>query len=210
MCNTKQELRNEFTELIGEVRVKNLFTGYGIFQEDAMFALSQNDAIFVRAEGELVPYLERLGAVAYSLNPNNMSKLALYHYYQLPLAVQKDKARLGHLISLSLKQIQTKKLTEALAKKSRIKELANLSIKHERLLAKINIYTVDEFRSLGATNSYVRLKKLGIPINIDMLWRFAAALKNKHVHLLTEKEKHTLFVRVNELLEANGLRKIKR
>ena len=56
MCNTKQELRNEFTELIGEVRVKNLFTGYGIFQEDAMFALSQNDAIFVRAEGELVPY----------------------------------------------------------------------------------------------------------------------------------------------------------
>ena len=34
MCNTKQELRNEFTELIGEVRVKNLFTGYGIFQED--------------------------------------------------------------------------------------------------------------------------------------------------------------------------------
>ena len=56
----------------------------------------------------------------------------------------------------------------------------------------------------------VRLKKLGIPINIDMLWRFAAALKNKHVHLLTEKEKHTLFARVNELLEANGLRKIKR
>lgn len=205
-----QQLKDELAPIIGDVKIKNLFAGYGIFYSEMMFAIYQNGSLYLRAEDELAQYLESLGAAAYSRNPDCSDVLVLYHYYQLPLAVQKDKARLGHLISLSLKQIQTKKLTEALAKKSRIKELANLSIKHERLLAKINIYTVDEFRSLGATNSYVRLKKLGIPINIDMLWRFAAALKNKHVHLLTEKEKHTLFIRVNELLEANGLRKIKR
>ena len=190
-----KQLKDELAPIIGDVKIKNLFAGYGIFYSEMMFAIYQNGSLYLRAEDELAQYLESLGAAAYSRNPDCSDVLVLYHYYQLPLAVQ---------------QIQTKKLTEALAKKSRIKELANLSIKHERLLAKINIYTVDEFRSLGATNSYVRLKKLGIPINIDMLWRFAAALKNKHVHLLTEKEKHTLFVRVNELLEANGLRKIKR
>ena len=194
-----KQLKDELAPIIGDVKIKNLFAGYGIFYSEMMFAIYQNGSLYLRAEDELAQYLESLGAAAYSRNPDCSDVLVLYHYYQLPLAVQKDKARLGHLISLSLKQIQTKKLTEALAKKSRIKELA-----------KINIYTVDEFRSLGATNSYVRLKKLGIPINIDMLWRFAAALKNKHVHLLTEKEKHTLFARVNELLEANGLRKIKR
>ena len=180
-----KQLKDELAPIIGDVKIKNLFAGYGIFYSEMMFAIYQNGSLYLRAEDELAQYLESLGAAAYSRNPDCSDVLVLYHYYQLPLAVQKDKARLGHLISLSL-------------------------IKHERLLAKINIYTVDEFRSLGATNSYVRLKKLGIPINIDMLWRFAAALKNKHVHLLTEKEKHTLFVRVNELLEANGLRKIKR
>ena len=89
MCNTKQELRNEFTELIGEVRVKNLFTGYGIFQEDAMFALSQNDAIFVRAEGELVPYLERLGCCRSRILGNvtaksgNLEKSVISHFKRI-------------------------------------------------------------------------------------------------------------------------------
>lgn len=209
MYNIRQELRNEFTELIGEVSVKNLFTGYGIFQEDTMFALFQNDAIFVRAEGELVSYFERLGAVAYSLNPNNMSKLALYHYYQLPPSVRKNKTLFKQVINLSIQQIKRKKLSDALAKKERVKELANFTIKHERLLAKINIHTVSDFRSLGAIHSYVRLKKLGIQASIDLLWTFSAALMNKHVNLLTEKEKSSTLTKLNLMLEANGMRKIK-
>lgn len=43
-------------------------------------------------------------------------------------------------------------------KKERIKELANFSIKHERLLAKVDIYTVTEYRKLGAYHSFIRLK----------------------------------------------------
>ena len=197
MCNIRQELRNEFTELIGEVSVKNLFTGYGIFQEDTMFALFQNDAIFVRAEGELVSYFERLG------------KLALYHYYQLPPSVRKNKTLFKQVINLSIQQIKRKKLSDALAKKERVKELANFTIKHERLLAKINIHTVSDFRALGAIHSYVRLKKLGIQASIDLLWTFSAALMNKHVNLLTEKEKSSTLTKLNLMLEANGMRKIK-
>jgi len=87
--------------------------------------------------------------------------------------------------------------------------LANFTIKHERLLAKINIHTVSDFRTLGAIHSYVRLKKLGIPASIDLLWTFRAALMDKHVNLLTEKEKSSTLIKLNLMLEANGMRKIK-
>ncbi|WP_109079188.1 TfoX/Sxy family DNA transformation protein [Aggregatibacter kilianii] len=209
MTTVSQKLKDEFTELVGEVSIKNLFTGYGIFHSGIMFALHQNDSIFLRAEDDLVPYLESLGAVAYSIDPNNTNKLALHRYYQLPHSLRKNKSLFEKTIKLSIQQAKLKKLAEELTKKERVKELANFSVKHERLLAKINIHTVSEFQSLGAIHSYVRLKKLGISANVELLWTLCGALKNKHVSLLTDKEKSTILSKVNVLLEANGLRKIK-
>jgi len=133
------------------------------------------------------------------LNRNNYSK-----FYAV-----KNKTLFKQVINLSIQQIKRKKLSENLAKKERIKELANFTIKHERLLAKINIHTVSDFRTLGAIHSYVRLKKLGIPASIDLLWTFRAALMDKHVNLLTEKEKSSTLIKLNLMLEANGMRKIK-
>ena len=127
----------------------------------------------------------------------------------MPPSVRKNKTLFKQVINLSIQQIKRKKLSENLAKKERIKELANFTIKHERLLAKINIHTVSDFRTLGAIHSYVRLKKLGIPASIDLLWTFRAALMDKHVNLLTEKEKSSTLIKLNLMLEANGMRKIK-
>ncbi|BAS47465.1 DNA transformation protein TfoX [Aggregatibacter actinomycetemcomitans NUM4039] len=92
MTTVSQRLKNEFKQLVdGEISIKNLFTGHGIFHSGIMFALHQNDSIFLRAEDELVPYLESLGAVAYSIDPNNTNKLALHRYYQLPHSIRKNK-----------------------------------------------------------------------------------------------------------------------
>ncbi|ACX81632.1 TfoX/Sxy family DNA transformation protein [Aggregatibacter actinomycetemcomitans] len=210
MTTVSQRLKNEFKQLVdGEISIKNLFTGHGIFHSGIMFALHQNDSIFLRAEDELVPYLESLGAVAYSIDPNNTNKLALHRYYQLPHSIRKNKPLFEKTVKLSIQQAKFKKVAEDLTKKERIKELANFSIKHERLLAKINIYTVSEFQKIGAIHSYVRLKKLGVSANVELLWTLCAALKNKHASLLTEKEKSAILTKLNVLLAANGLRKVK-
>ena len=204
-----KQLKDELAPIIGDVKIKNLFAGYGIFYSEMMFAIYQNGSLYLRAEDELAQYLESLGAAAYSRNPDCSDVLVLYHYYQLPPSVRKKKTLFKQVINFSIKQIKRKKLSENLAKKERIKELANFTIKHERLLAKINIHTVSDFRALGAIHSYVRLKKLGIPASIDLLWTFRAALMDKHVNLLTEKEKSSTLIKLNLMLEANGMRKIK-
>lgn len=204
------QLQLEFSELIGDVKVKNLFNGHGIFHQDIMFALHQNGNIYVKVEGSLVSYLEKLGAVAYAINQDSMKKLALYNYYQLPNSIRRNKEKFKEVLTLAIKQAKAKKLSDELSKKERIKELANFSIKHERLLAKVNIHTVTEYRKLGAYHSFIRLKKLGIPANIELLWTFIAALKNKHVSLLSEEEKNKKLIKLNDLLESNGLRKMKR
>ncbi|WP_262404454.1 TfoX/Sxy family protein [Aggregatibacter actinomycetemcomitans] len=136
-------------------------------------------------------------------------KLALHRYYQLPHSIRKNKPLFEKTVKLSIQQAKFKKIAEDLTKKERIKELANFSIKHERLLAKINIYTVSEFQKIGAIHSYVRLKKLGVSTNVELLWTLCAALKNKHASLLTEKEKSAILTKLNVLLAANGLRKVK-
>ena len=42
MSNIISQLQLEFSELIEDVKVKNLFNGHGIFHQDIMFALHQN------------------------------------------------------------------------------------------------------------------------------------------------------------------------
>ena len=96
-----------------------------------------------------------------------------------------------------------------LSKKRRIKELINLSIKHERLLAKIQVYDVETFKTVGAANCYVRLKKLGISVNISLYWSLAAALLNKYVTLLTAQEKKKLTAELNTALLNAGLKPVK-
>lgn len=41
MTNIISQLQLEFSELIDDVKIKNLFNGHGIFHKDIMFALHQ-------------------------------------------------------------------------------------------------------------------------------------------------------------------------
>ncbi|MDY4595066.1 MAG: TfoX/Sxy family protein [[Pasteurella] aerogenes] len=95
-----------------------------------------------------------------------------------------------------------------IVKKRRIKELINLSIKHERLLAKIQVYDVETFKTVGAANCYVRLKNRHI-VNISLYWSLVAALLNKYVTLLTAQEKKKLTAELNTALLNAGLKPVK-
>ncbi|PJG82539.1 TfoX/Sxy family DNA transformation protein [Caviibacterium pharyngocola] len=205
--NTK-EIRHTLNELIGNVTARNLFTGYGLFHQDIMFGLYQSGIFYLKAENELATHLENQGAVSY-LTSSRSPPLNIGHYYRLPQAVIQDKAVFKRLVILSIQQIRAKKLAEALAKKNRIKELPNLSIKHERLLAKINIQDIATFKTVGAANCFVRLKKEGVSVNLLLFWNLTAALLNKNVNLLTEKERTNALNRLNTALVNAGFRKIK-
>jgi len=56
-----KQLKDELAPIIGDVKIKNLFAGYGIFYSEMMFAIYQNGSLYLRAEDELAQYLESLG-----------------------------------------------------------------------------------------------------------------------------------------------------
>ena len=71
-------------------------------------------------------------------------------YYALSDQVLRSNRLCRKLIILSIKQILEQKLECTLRKLNRLKDLPNLTIKHERALIKVGITNVAMLREIGA------------------------------------------------------------
>ncbi|HBO39344.1 MAG TPA: DNA transformation protein [Pasteurellaceae bacterium] len=202
------KIRTVLNNLIGNVTAKTLFTGYGLYYKSNMFGVYQSDIFYLRAKNHLAEYLENKGAVRW-VSSDHRSRLMISSYYQLPLAITQNPLLYQKVIIESIQQIQDEKLSENLKKINRIKGLPNLTIKYERLLSKVNITNVQELKTIGAVNSYVRLKKNGFLVNINFFWNLFAALQNRSANMLTDNEKSAALKILNVALANAGLRQIK-
>ena len=110
------------------------------------------------------------------------------------------------LIILSIQQIRDQKLDRTLRKLNRLKDLPNLTIKHERALIKAGITDVAMLREIGAENALVELKKSGSGATLDFYWKLVCALQNKNSQFLSQSEKERLLKKLNEVLRKNGLK----
>ncbi|HHF6833998.1 TPA: DNA transformation protein TfoX [Haemophilus influenzae] len=192
--------------LVGNVTFKNLFTGYGLFhKEETMFAIWQNKKLYLRGEDELATQLIKLGCEPFTTNELN-KRFVLSQYYALTEQVLRNNMLCRKLIILSIKQILEQKLECTLRKLNRLKDLPNLTIKHERALIKVGITNVAMLREIGAENALVELKKSGSGATLDFYWKLVCALQNKNSQMLSQAEKERLLKKLNEVLRKNGLK----
>ncbi|AXH82605.1 TPA: DNA transformation protein TfoX [Haemophilus influenzae] len=192
--------------LVGNVTFKNLFTGYGLFhKEETMFAIWQNKKLYLRGEDELATQLIKLGCEPFTTNELN-KRFVLSQYYALTEQVLRNNMLCRKLIILSIKQIIEQKLECTLRKLNRLKDLPNLTIKHERALIKVGITDVMMLREIGAENALVELKKNGSGATLDFYWKLVCALQNKNSQMLSQAEKERLLKKLNEVLRKNGLK----
>lgn len=193
-------------QLVGNVSFKNLFTGYGLFhKEETMFAIWQNKKLYLRGEDELATQLIKLGCEPFTTNELN-KRFVLSQYYALTEQVLRNNMLCRKLIILSIKQIIEQKLEYTLRKLNRLKDLPNLTIKHERALIKVGITDVVMLREIGAENALVELKKNGSGATLDFYWKLVCALQNKNSQMLSQAEKERLLKKLNEVLRKNGLK----
>lgn len=193
-------------QLVGNVSFKNLFTGYGLFhKEETMFAIWQNKKLYLRGEGVLAIQLTKLGCESFTTNELN-KRFVLSQYYALSDQVLRSNRLCRKLIILSIKQILEQKLECTLRKLNRLKDLPNLTIKHERALIKVGITNVAMLREIGAENALVELKKSGSGATLDFYWKLVCALQNKNSQMLSQAEKERLLKKLNEVLRKNGLK----
>lgn len=191
-----------------DVTSRPLFIGHGIFYDGTMFAIYQKRELYLKADGDLIDELLAHGSYPWAYIPrNNMRKGP--KYYHVSDKIKNDEVLYKRFVELSIEQVKDGKKTSGLTKQTTIKDLPNLTIKHERKLAKIGILTVSEFREKGAIEAYVELIKSGTLLSITVLWKFVGALQNRNFLLITNKEKEDIGVKLNEVLAREGLKAIK-
>lgn len=204
-------LCKRLTEILGEVRAESLFSGQGIFYQEHMFALYKRGGFYLRAKDELAEQLIKIGAIRWHKDgvPSN---LKVRDYYLIPIEYIMDVSKESILLAFiqsSLQQIKDEKLVIALNKAKLIRYLPNMSVKFERLFAKVGVTTISELRKIGAAGIYVLLKKQDFFVTKHLFWKTYAALKNKHVATLTKEEIDVGFEEVNRLLAQESLRAMK-
>ncbi|KMZ20072.1 DNA transformation protein [Haemophilus influenzae] len=170
-----------------------------------MFAIWQNKKLYLRGEDELATQLIKLGCEPFTTNELN-KRFVLSQYYALTEQVLRNNMLCRKLIILSIKQIIEQKLECTLRKLNRLKDLPNLTIKHERALIKVGITDVMMLREIGAENALVELKKNGSGATLDFYWKLVCALQNKNSQMLSQAEKERLLKKLNEVLRKNGLK----
>jgi DNA transformation protein len=59
----------------------------------------------------------------------------------------------------------------------RVRDLRNLGVKSERLLAEIGVHSTEELRALGAVRAFAALRRAGAARSLNLLWALAGALE---------------------------------
>jgi DNA transformation protein len=59
----------------------------------------------------------------------------------------------------------------------RIRDLRNLGVKSEEMLAQVGVHSVAQLRERGAVPIFMQLKRAGITRSLNMLWALAGALE---------------------------------
>lgn len=201
------EIKKELSELIGEISVKGVFNSYGIFHKKLMFGLYKDDYFYLRGVGKLAEYLESQGAIPYMEHAEDPAIHGI-NFYFLPESIRENKDLCKLLILWSLEQIEEERNKKEIARTESIKIRLNLSVKHERLLNKIGINSIDDFLRVGPEHCYIELRKMGFSVNLNFFWNLTAAFLNKHVILLTQEDKDKAIEQLNTVLKKEGMRPV--
>lgn len=90
-------------ELVGNVKSKNLFTGYGLFHKsETMFAICLKNKLYVRADAQLADKLQKMTCKQLS---DESAYRGSVNYYALSEEMLKDRDFLQKIVRESIQQV---------------------------------------------------------------------------------------------------------
>lgn len=76
-------------ERLGPIRLRKMFGGYGVYHQDAMFGLTADDVLYLKADAENVSYFEQKGLKQFEYLKNE--KIVKMSYYLAPDEIFDDR-----------------------------------------------------------------------------------------------------------------------
>lgn len=183
----------KFFDHLGKIKSRSMFGGFGVFCDDAMFALVVNNSLHLRAGKESEIEFIKMGMTPYTYTKRNFPVNT--KYYVIPDFWWEQPNVLMNYAKQALLIASEDKKEKKLAVPTRIKDLPNLRLTTERLLKKAGISSLEEFQKAGALEAFQALQKThNQSLSLDMLWALEGALDGKHWSVVTPSRR-------NELLE---------
>lgn len=172
----------------GTIKAQSMFGGYGIFYRDAMFALLFQNHLFIRECSAIKGELASLGCTPYSYKKRGF--LTTTKYMILPDDICDDYR--DELMYRAWEASFAEK-NVAVENKARIKDLANLELKFERMLKKIGVTSPDQLAKLGAAQAYCSIKNnVNETISEEALFKLHGAINNVHWSTLSHETRDHL------------------
>lgn len=167
--------RNRLAAL-GHIESRTQFGGYALAVEKVVFALINDDALYLRASEALREYAARqpMQPLVFRKRGTEVS----LDYYRVDDALWSDP---DQLLSLSAASLRTAR-QETLAKQRplRLKDLPNLSLRMELLLHEAGVRTVRHLRELGSKRCWLRLRAINQHIGFKTLLALEGAIEGRH------------------------------
>lgn len=86
----------------------------------------------------------------------------------------------------------------AKSKHGSLTELPNLGLKSRAMLVLAGIRTADELRSCGAVRAYARVKDMGLPASLNLLWALEGALTGLPWQVVAREHRTSLLLALDE------------
>ncbi|AWI50619.1 DNA transformation protein [Actinobacillus porcitonsillarum] len=200
----RQTVNEIFNPIIGDIRIKTYFSYYGIFSDGFMFALYKDDHIYLRTNQETSADIQAVKGVFVLDDPK--AGIHTKNFYALPISYILSSTQFPAWVTSILDELRQERTRKEEKLKTQIRSLTNLNMKIERILKRINIHNVDEFKQKGYLATFVDIIKQGDEGSDLLLYKLHGALEQKSVYSLTPEEKISLLQEANQALYDAGLR----
>lgn len=199
-----QHLNALLEPIVGKITVKNYFSYCGIFKDELMFGLYKDGNFYLRIPAQ---HLEQ--ALSYQgvqvLDDPKVSHTK--KYYRLTDEIMSNLSSYISWFTSSLSEIKENKYISYYAKRQTIRSLPNMTCYLERLLRKINIYTIEDFLNKGEISIFIDLLKLGLDVNHNTFFKLYGAIHHQFIYSIPDHIKRDLLHEIDEALYNAGLRK---
>lgn len=161
---------------LGHIESRTQFGGYALAVEKVVFALINDDALYLRASEALRQY-----AVQQPMQPLVFRKRGTsvnLNYYRVDETLWSDPHRLVALSAASLHTARQEYLARQVS--SRLKDLPNLSLRIELMLHEAGVRTVQHLLELGAKQCWLRLRAINQHVGFKTLLALEGAIEGRH------------------------------
>jgi len=175
----------------GEIRLKRMFGGLGVYRDELFFALIDDNVVYFKVDDTTRPDFEAAGSEPFSYPGKDGQLMLMNGYWRLPDEVIEDRDTLFLWADKAL--AVARRAAKPKAVKQTSDTFAGLGPKSKKWLKDIGITNRKDLEKAGAIDAYARLKDLyPKTVSLNLLWGLYAILNDIDVKAVTPDIKEHL------------------